>query len=87
MPIPKLKNEFVDFNKNNTEYEVYVPYNVEKVNIMGNVEDNSATLSGTGEKQLVVGDNKISLVVTAENGTKKTYIVKMKYKKKIIYFE
>lgn len=64
-----------NFNKNNTEYEAYVPYNVEKVNIIGNVEDNSATLSGTGEKQLVVGDNKISLVVTAENGTKKTYIV------------
>lgn len=63
------------FNKNNTEYEVFVPYDIEKINITANAEDSSATVSGTGEKQLEVGDNKISLIVTAENAYKKTYTI------------
>ncbi len=64
-----------EFNKNKTEYETYVPYDVEKVNIKATTEDSKAKLSGTGEKQLAVGNNKINLVVTAENGSKKTYTV------------
>ena len=64
-----------EFNKNKTDYEVYVPYTVEKVNIVATSEDNKASVSGTGEKQLTVGDNKISVVVTAENESKKTYTV------------
>ena len=64
-----------NFDKNKTEYNVYVPYEIEKVNISASVEDSAATLSGTGEKNLLVGKNSFDLVVTAENGVKKTYTV------------
>ena len=64
-----------DFNKNKSDYEVYVPYSIEKVNVIAVAEDKSSALSGTGEKQLEVGDNKISVAVTAENGSKRTYTI------------
>lgn len=73
----KVDNYELDsaFNKNKTDYEVYVPYTVEKVNIVATVEDSKASVYGAGEKQLAVGDNKTSIVVTAENGSKKTYTI------------
>ena len=50
-------------------------YLVEKININATVEENTATLSGTGEKQLAVGNNKFDIVVVAEDKTKRTYTV------------
>ena len=70
-----------EFNKNKNDYEVYVPYATEKVNLVATVEDSKASLSGIGEKELVVGDNKFELEVTAENGDKKTYTVDVIRKK------
>lgn len=64
-----------DFSKNRIQYEIYVPYNVEKVNIVASANDSNAKVSGTGETQLTVGDNKVNIVVTAENGAKKTYTI------------
>lgn len=73
----KVENYELDneFNKNKTDYEVYVPFNEEKVNIIATTEDSKAKLTGTGEKTLSVGDNKVNIVVTAEDGSKRTYTI------------
>lgn len=62
------------FNKGTTSYTVNVSENIDKVNVSATVEDSKATiLSGIGEKVLSYGNNSASVVVQAENGTKRTY--------------
>lgn len=65
----------ISIDKDNTYYEVFSPYNIEKVNVSATPEDRKATVIGNGERQLVVGENRIDLEVTAENGEKRTYTV------------
>ncbi len=65
------------FNKDTTEYTVTVPSNVEKINLTGKVEDSKASVSGLGEFDVSEGENKFDVVVTAENGSQKTYTVKV----------
>lgn len=61
------------FDKDTLEYSVTVPSGTDKININAQLEDSSAKVSGTGEVTLNTGENKFSIEVTAENGTKKTY--------------
>jgi len=65
------------FDKDTLEYNVKVPSSVEKVTISADREDSTASVSGTGEFDVTEGDNKFELVVTAQNGGKKTYTVKV----------
>ena len=62
-------------SKNNNEYSLTVKNTVEKIKIIADVADNKAKVTGAGEKKLEVGDNVFKLVVTAENGNKKTYTI------------
>jgi len=62
-----------EFNKDTLEYTVELEPGTEKINVTASVEDGSASLSGTGEKEVTEGDNNIEVVVTAENGSTKTY--------------
>ncbi len=66
-----------EFNKDTLEYSVSVPSNTEKITLDASVEDRYATLTGTGEFNVSEGDNKFEIVVTAENGSTKTYTVKV----------
>ena len=63
------------FNKSTTKYNVSVPNDVRKVKISGTADDKGASVSGLGEKSLKEGKNEFDIVVTAENGNKKTYIL------------
>ena len=63
------------FNKNTTKYNISVPNNIRTVKINANSEDKKATVNGTGNKNLKEGKNKFEIVVTAENGNKKTYVL------------
>lgn len=63
------------FNKNTTSYSLTVPNNVSSVTVNATKESVKATLTGTGNKSLSVGANNISVVVTAENGNKRTYTI------------
>ena len=65
------------FNKESIEYTVTVPSDVEKINITGSVEDSKASVTGLGEKEVSEGENKFDIVVTAENGSQKTYTLKV----------
>ena len=62
-----------EFNKDTLEYEVTVPSTVDKVNIIATKNDSTATVEGAGEKEVVEGANPFEIVVTAQNGTTKTY--------------
>ena len=61
------------FDKNTTEYKLTVDQNVEKIKIKTKTEDDKASVSGDGEKNLSFGENTLEIKVTAENGNEKKY--------------
>lgn len=70
------------FNKDNLEYALNLPGEVEKIKINAQTEDNTAKVTGIGEVQVTEGVNTLEIVVTAENGNKKTYILKVTVEEK-----
>jgi len=64
-----------EFNKDTTEYTVTTPSNTEKIKVIADVEDSKSSISGAGEFEVEEGENKIQVVVTAENGSTKTYTI------------
>lgn len=64
-----------EFNKDTTEYTVEVPNGTDKITIDASKEDSTASISGTGEKEVAEGTNKFEINVEAENGNVKTYII------------
>ena len=64
-----------DFNKDKLEYTLEVENEVESITIKATKADSAASVSGTGEKELSEGLNKFNIVVTAEKGNKKTYVI------------
>lgn len=63
------------FNEDVNDYYVLVDNSVTSVTISATATDSSSTITGTGEKQLNVGDNEFDIVVTSERGTPNTYTV------------
>jgi len=61
------------FDKNTTEYKITVDQSVESIKINTKLEDDKASVSGDGEKNLSLGENTIEVKVTAENGNEKVY--------------
>ena len=70
------------FDKDTLTYNVTVPSDTDKATITAELADDRASLTGTGEKTLNYGDNSFDVVVTAEDGTKKTYTVNITREKK-----
>lgn len=68
-------NDFSGFKSGTTTYNVTVPSDVTSVELYAVKDDDKATLTGTGTKKLQEGTNKLSVTVTAEDGTQKTYTV------------
>ena len=66
------------FNSSTTSYTVEANANTTKVNIKASVSESHAKVSGTGSHNVSEGDNKFNIVVTAENGSKKTYTITVK---------
>ena len=64
-----------DFNKSTLEYSVTVKPDTTSVNIVAKTSDSKAKMSGTGKMDVVEGTNQAKIVVTAENGTSKTYVI------------
>ena len=64
----------------NINFTLTVKNSVTNVNINAKAEDSKAKIEGEGNKVLKVGDNKIELKVTAENGATKSYFVIIKRK-------
>lgn len=68
-------NDFKGFKSGTTAYNVTVPNDVESVKIYATLQDSKATVSGTGKQKLNIGKNALNVIVTAEDGTKKTYTI------------
>ena len=64
-----------EFDRGELEYSAEVANNVEKIIIHAEAADSNATVSGYGEKELVEGVNEFNIIVTAENGSTKTYTI------------
>ena len=73
----KIENEKLspEFNNEVLEYNAIVSGKTEKVNIIAEKNDDTAEISGNGEKELKEGLNRFELVVTAENGNSRTFII------------
>jgi uncharacterized repeat protein (TIGR02543 family) len=63
------------FNPNVTSYTAAVANSVSSLTVTASANDGGATLSGTGTYPLAVGENTITIVVTAEDGTARTYTI------------
>lgn len=63
------------FSKDKLEYSVTVPSTVNSVKVNAKVNESHASLTGTGEFEVSEGINALEVVVTAETGAKKTYVI------------
>ena len=66
-------NDFTGFKPGTTTYNATVPYDVESVEVYAVKQDSKASVTGTGRIRLKEGTNVARVVVTAEDGTQKTY--------------
>lgn len=64
-----------EFDKDTLEYTLEVENNVTSVNIVGSKAESHASVDGTGTIELSEGLNKVSIVVTAQKGNRKTYVI------------
>lgn len=62
------------FSKSEKSYKVSV-LDIGTIKISAEANSSEATVSGTGTKDLVLGDNEFSVKVTAENNTTTTYTI------------
>ena len=63
------------FDPEETHYTLTVENEIDSVYIDAIVDDSNATLTGTGQKDLKVGDNNYDVIVVGEDGTSKVYTV------------
>lgn len=76
-------NDFSGFKANTFNYNVEVPNEIESIEVYAKKGQNGQTISGLGTKKLNEGQNKIEVIVTAEDGkTKKTYTINVTRKNK-----
>lgn len=68
-------HDFSGFKAANTSYKAVVPENTETIEVYAKAQDAKAKVTGTGKKTLQSGDNKVDVVVTAEDGTEKIYTI------------
>lgn len=65
----------IKFDKETLEYSIEVDNKVDKINLTATAEDNTASIAGVGEMELVEGKNTFNVTVTAENGNQRVYVV------------
>lgn len=80
--LSSLKIEGIDFefNKDTLEYNLEVDNNVDKIKVEAQKEDSKASIEGELEKDLVVGQNTITIKVIAEDKSEKAYTLDIKRK-------
>lgn len=63
------------FAKGTTSYKAEANANTTSIKINATKDDSKASVSGDGTHEVEEGENKFEVVVTAENGSKKTYTI------------
>lgn len=87
-PTPKSSNNYLsnlsvdkgvlspEFNKNTLEYTVEIEAGTTQIEVSAKAEDSKASVTGTGKIDVEEGLNTINIIVTAENGSQRIYIIK-----------
>ena len=77
--LKSLTIEEIDFkfDKDILEYNLEVDFSTNKINLSYEALDSSSVVEANKEINLIVGTNKINITVTAENGNKKVYTLKI----------
>lgn len=63
----------VEFNSEKLNYDLII--NSDKTNITATASSSTSKVECTGEKKLAYGKNEFKIIVTAENGSERTYIL------------
>lgn len=66
------------FDPTITDYTISLPLRTNKITFTATPSDSKATVQGDGEVALRGGENKVAVVVTAEDGSAKTYNITVK---------
>lgn len=84
-PVPKSTNNKLDsllidnvtltpnFSTDVTDYTIELEPTTIEINVNATASDSKASITGAGKRTVAEGENKIEVVVTAENGSTKTY--------------
>ncbi len=64
-----------DATSDQTQYALTVPNSIEAITVNAQVSDALATLNVEGAEALAVGENTVTVTVTAENGDQKVYTI------------
>ena len=64
-----------EFNPDTLEYGVSLEPETTKINVIASASHYGASIDGIGEKDVTDGDNRIEILVTAENGSQQTYVI------------
>lgn len=70
------------FDKETAEYTVELENGTTSINILAEAEHGKASVTGNGLKNVSEGINNFEIIVTAENGSKRTYKLKVIVKEK-----
>lgn len=70
-----LEGMLPEFDKNITEYYLVVSLEVTEINVDAQAEDDNASVTIKGNTDLIEGENEIQIIVRAERGNTKSYII------------
>lgn len=70
----------ISFDKEKLDYSLIVENDVKQITIKGTKQDSRSKVSGLGTVDLIEGLNKVYVVVTAQNGSKRTYTINVTVK-------
>ena len=63
------------FNKDTLEYSVELEPETTSINVIATPTHGGAGIAGAGVREVVDGSNRLEIVVTAENGSARTYVI------------
>ena len=76
-----IKDHEIDFNKDTLEYSITVNNNVDKLELDIVLNDDKASYEVIGNEKFKTGKNVVSIVVTSEDGSERTYTINVNKKK------
>ena len=79
-----VKNYDIGFDKNKEEYNIEIENYINSLDIDAKANMSTSKVNIEGNKDLKVGDNTINVIVTSEDGTKKTYKINVKRKDEVV---
>lgn len=80
----EIENYEIEFKKEKKRYRITVEEEVNSVNVKAATEDEKATYQIIGADDIKGNNKQIEIVVTAEDGEKKTYSIEVNYNHKIV---